>query len=81
MGQTVAGHPDYPVARHLQFGVAFAVVLERMDAGVVCAPVELDHEVLVRPGGIDTKISNNDIELGRLDVTLAAEVDEVVLQR
>ena len=80
MGQTVAGHPDYPVARHLQFGVALPVFLEGVDTGVVCAAVQLDYDLLVGPGGIDAKTSNGDIELGRLDVAFAAEVSEVGLE-
>ena len=80
MPQPVAGHPDYPVARHLQFDVASAVVLERVDARVVRSAVQLDHHFVVGPGGVDAETGNHDVEPWRWDLTLAAEGDELVLQ-
>src|SRR5256885_4282978 len=47
----------------------------------MAAAVELDHHLLVWPGGVHAIAGDDDIELRCLDVPIAAEVEESVLER
>ena len=78
--EPVPGDPDGADAAAQVLGVAFAVVLKRLLVFVELPAVGLDDQAVLGEVGVDPPAVDEDVDLGRREVVLLDEDQEVVLE-
>lgn len=80
MLETPIGDAQNAEACELQGRIADPVTLERCSRAMELVPVELDHQPLVVPHGIDLVAGDEDVDRGSWQPNLAAECEEPPLE-